>query len=83
VGLTAVQRHRSQGDPHRDIDHVNSRQTNHYVDMAQRTSVRAMASTNDLSAYRLRKRISDLEAENARYQKNQNLARKNEFRVTA
>ena len=41
-----------------------------------------MASTNDLSAYRLRKRISDLEAENARYQKNQNLARKNEFRVT-
>ena len=41
-----------------------------------------MASTNDLTAYRLRKRISDLEAENARYQKNQNLARKNEFRVT-
>lgn len=41
-----------------------------------------MASTNDLTAYRLRKRISDLEAENARYQKNQNLARKYEFRVT-
>ena len=41
-----------------------------------------MASTNDQAAYRLRKRIADLEAENTRYQKNQNLARKYEFRIT-
>ncbi len=41
-----------------------------------------MANTNDLAAYRLRKRIADLETENARYQKNQNLARKYEFRIT-
>jgi hypothetical protein len=41
-----------------------------------------MANTNDLTGYRLQKRIADLEAENARYQKNQNLARKYEFRIT-
>jgi len=41
-----------------------------------------MEATDDLASYRLRKRIHELEAENARYQKNQNLARKWEFRIT-
>ena len=41
-----------------------------------------MSATDDLTAFRLRKRVHDLEAENARYRKNQNLARKNEFRIT-
>jgi hypothetical protein len=41
-----------------------------------------MEATDDLTSYRLRKRIHELEAENARYQKNQNLARKWEFRIT-
>ena len=41
-----------------------------------------MEATDDLTAYRLRKRIHELEAENTRYQKNQNLARKWEFRIT-
>ena len=41
-----------------------------------------MEATDDLTSYRLRKRIDQLEAENARYQKNQNLARKWEFRIT-
>ena len=35
-----------------------------------------MEATDDLTSYRLRKRIHELEAENTRYQKNQNLARK-------
>jgi len=38
-------------------------------------------ATDDLASYRLQKRIHELEAENARYQKNQNLARKCEFRI--
>ena len=41
-----------------------------------------MEATDDLTSYRLRKRIHELEAENTRYQKNQNLARKWEFRIT-
>jgi hypothetical protein len=41
-----------------------------------------MEATDDLTSYRLRKRIHELEAETARYQKNQNLARKWEFRIT-
>ena len=41
-----------------------------------------MEATDDLASYRLQKRIRELEAENARYQKNQNLARKWEFRIT-
>jgi hypothetical protein len=41
-----------------------------------------MEATDDLASYRLRKRIHELEAENARYQKNENLARKWEFRIT-
>jgi len=41
-----------------------------------------MDATNDLTAYRLQKRIAELEAENTRHQKNQNLARKYEFRIT-
>ncbi len=41
-----------------------------------------MEVTEDLTSYRLRKRINELEAQNARYHKNQNLARKWEFRVT-
>ena len=41
-----------------------------------------MEATDDLTSYRLRKRIHELEAENARYYKNQNLARKWEFRIT-
>ena len=41
-----------------------------------------MEAADDLSTYRLRKRIHELEAENTRYQKNQNLARKWEFRIT-
>ena len=41
-----------------------------------------MEATDDLTAFRLRKRIRELESENARYQKNQNLARKWEFRIT-
>ncbi len=41
-----------------------------------------MEATDDLASYRLQKHIRELEAENARYQKNQNLARKWEFRIT-
>jgi hypothetical protein len=41
-----------------------------------------MEATDDLTSYRLRKRIHELEAENARYQKNLDLARKWEFRRT-
>ena len=41
-----------------------------------------MEATDDLTSFRLRKRIDELEAENTRYQKNQNLARKWEFRIT-
>ena len=41
-----------------------------------------MEATEDLTSYRLRKRINELEAENERYHKNQNLARKWEFRIT-
>jgi hypothetical protein len=41
-----------------------------------------MDVTDDLTAYKLRKRVYELEAENARHQKNQNLARKYEFRIT-
>lgn len=41
-----------------------------------------MDATEDLATYRLQKRVHELEAENARYQKNQNLARKYEFRIT-
>jgi hypothetical protein len=39
-------------------------------------------ATDDLTSYHLQKRIHELEAENTRYQKNQNLARKWEFRIT-
>jgi hypothetical protein len=41
-----------------------------------------MGATDDLGAYRFQKRIHELEADNARYQRNQNLARKWEFRIT-
>jgi len=41
-----------------------------------------MEVNEDLTSYRLRKRINELEVENARYHKNQNLARKWEFRIT-
>ena len=41
-----------------------------------------MEATDDLTSYRFRKRIHELEAENARYHRNQNLARKWEFRIT-
>lgn len=41
-----------------------------------------MEATDDLTSYHLQKRIHELEAENTRYQKNQNLARKWEFRIT-
>ena len=41
-----------------------------------------MEATDDLTSYRLRKRVHELEADNARYHKNQNLARKWEFRIT-
>ena len=41
-----------------------------------------MATQEELTAYKLRKRVHDLENENARYLKNQNIARKNEFRIT-
>jgi hypothetical protein len=41
-----------------------------------------MEATDDLASYRLQKRIHELEAANARYHKNQSLARKWEFRIT-
>ncbi len=41
-----------------------------------------METTDDLTSYHLQKRIHELEAENTRYHRNQNLARKWEFRIT-
>ncbi|MGZ4883178.1 MAG: hypothetical protein ACXV2A_04715 [Halobacteriota archaeon] len=41
-----------------------------------------MATQEDLTAFKLRKRVHELESENARYLKNQNIARKYEFRIT-
>ena len=41
-----------------------------------------MATQEELTAYKLRKRVHELESENTRYLKNQNIARKNEFRIT-
>ena len=41
-----------------------------------------MATQEELTAYKLRKRVHELEDENARYLKNQNIARKYEFRIT-
>ncbi|MGZ4926370.1 MAG: hypothetical protein ACXV4B_07970 [Halobacteriota archaeon] len=41
-----------------------------------------MNQTDDHATYRLRKRLSELEAENARYRKSQSIARKYEFRIT-
>ncbi|MGZ4926605.1 MAG: hypothetical protein ACXV4B_09185, partial [Halobacteriota archaeon] len=41
-----------------------------------------MATQEDLTAFKLRKRVHELEGENARYLKNQNIARKYEFRIT-
>lgn len=41
-----------------------------------------MATQEELTAYKLRKRVHELEGENERYLKNQNIARKYEFRIT-
>jgi uncharacterized protein YjeT (DUF2065 family) len=41
-----------------------------------------VATQEELTAYKLRKRVHELESENTRYLKNQNIARKNEFRIT-
>jgi len=38
-----------------------------------------VATQEELTAYKLRKRVHELEDENARYLKNQNIARKTSF----